>query len=208
MFRFPMKVPRSVFVAVSGGPDSMAALNFLKRNHEIVAVVHFNHGTEHGQYAERFVNNVMGLIGMPLILGRVGRTRSGGESREEFWRNERYSFFRQTVGNAPLVMAHTLDDAMENWVFTSLHGSPHLIPKQNGNILRPFILSRKADMLEWCQDKGVPYILDPGNTDLDFPRARIRNAVMPELLRINPGFPKVIAKRYMRGEDDVQDDTE
>ena len=112
-------------------------------------------------------------------------------------------FFRQTVGDAPLVMAHTLDDAMENWVFTSLHGKPHLIPMQNGNILRPFILSRKADMLDWCDHKGVPYVFDPGNVDLSFPRARIRNVIMPELLRINPGFFKVIAKRY--GEEHVQD---
>lgn len=200
-----MRVPRSVFVAVSGGPDSMAALHFLRRSHEVVAV-HFNHGTEHGEEAERFVDHVMRVSGIPLILGRISRTRADDESREEFWRNERYSFFRQGVGNAPLVMAHTLDDAMENWVFTSLHGMPRLIPKQNGNILRPFILSRKVDMLKWCQQKGIPYVFDPGNVDLSFPRARIRNVIMPSLLLINPGFPKVIAKRYMRGEDNVQDD--
>lgn len=183
----------------------MAALHFLRRSHEVVAV-HFNHGTEHGEEAEQFVDHVMRVSGIPLILGRIGRTRADDESKEEFWRNERYAFFRQVVGNAPLVMAHTLDDAMENWVFTSLHGPPRLIPKQNGNILRPFILARKADMVEWCRQKCVPFILDPGNMDLSFPRARIRNVIMPNLLMINPGFPKVIAKRYMRGEDDVQDD--
>jgi tRNA(Ile)-lysidine synthase len=202
-----MKVPRSVFVAVSGGPDSMTALDFLRRNHEVVAI-HFNHGTEHGREAERFVTSIMKTCGIPLIVGRIDREKAEGESREEFWRKERYAFFRQVVGDAPLVTAHTLDDAMENWVFTSLHGSPRLIPKQNGNILRPFILSRKVDMLEWCKQKGVPFVLDPGNMDLSFPRARIRNVIMPELLKINLGFPKVIAKMYMRGEDRVQDDTQ
>ena len=195
MFHLPMKVPRSVFVAVSGGPDSMAALDFLRRAHEVTAL-HFNHGTDHGKEAEQFVVDIMGKLGVPLMIGRISRERAADESKEEFWRNERYAFFRQAIGDTPLVMAHTLDDAMETWVFTSLHGPPWLIPMRHGNVIRPFIISRKAEMLDWCDHKNVPYVLDPGNVDLSFPRARIRNVIMPELLRINPGFPKVIAKRY------------
>lgn len=204
MFKLPMQVPRSVFVAVSGGPDSMAALDFLSRCHEVTAI-HFNHGTEHGKEAERFVVDIMRERGISLVVGRIGRSIEQGESKEEFWRKERYAFFRQTIGDAPLVMAHTLDDAMETWVFTSLHGPPWLIPMRNGNVIRPFILSRKADMLDWCNRKGVRFVFDPGNADLSFPRARIRNVILPELLKINPGFPKVITKAYMREEGNVQD---
>jgi len=173
----------------------MGALDFLRRNHSVTAV-HFNHGTEHGKEAEQFVVYALGGLGVPLIIGRISRDRKADESKEEFWRKERYLFFRQTVEDAPLVTAHTLDDAMENWVFTSLHGNPRLIPMRNGNVLRPFILSRKADLVAWCRQKNVSFILDPGNVDLSFPRARIRNEIMPSLLKINKGFAKVIAKKY------------
>ena len=40
------KLPRKISVAVSGGVDSMVALDFLKRNH-VVTVLHYNHGTGH-----------------------------------------------------------------------------------------------------------------------------------------------------------------
>lgn len=203
MFRLALKIPRSVFVAVSGGPDSMAALDFLRRAHEVTAL-HFNHGTRHGRDAEEFVVDIMTKMGIRLVVGRIGRAIGKNESPEEYWRSERYVFFRRAAKDEPLVTAHTLDDAMENWVFTSLHGTPRLIPVRNGNIIRPFILSRKTDMLDWCQRKGVPFVNDPGNADLSFPRARIRKAVMPELLGINPGFAKVIARRYGE-EDHVQD---
>lgn len=46
MFKLLCPIPRSVYVAVSGGVDSMAALNFLARSHDVAAVF-FDHGDSH-----------------------------------------------------------------------------------------------------------------------------------------------------------------
>ena len=46
MIKVQGKLPRELYVAVSGGVDSMAALNFLKGNHAIKAVLFFDHGAE------------------------------------------------------------------------------------------------------------------------------------------------------------------
>jgi len=43
-----MKLPREICIGVSGGPDSMAALDFLSKSHKIT-VLHFNHGTNFGE---------------------------------------------------------------------------------------------------------------------------------------------------------------
>jgi len=222
MFRLLMEVPKDVYVAVSGGPDSMAALDFLRRAHNVTAL-HFNHGTKHGADAEEFVVDMMRRMGVPLITGMIQTEMPEGESKENFWRQARYEFFKKVAPSKTLVMAHTLDDAMETWIFTSLHGEGQLIPrdrylwtkdlskpalkdlgmttseyeaKYSVHIIRPFLLSRKADMVDWCKRKQVPYVMDPGNHDVSYPRVRIRQVIMPEVLKINPGFPKVISKMY------------
>lgn len=197
MFRLLMPVPRTVFVAVSGGPDSMAVLSFLKNNHKVIAV-HYNHGTEHGKEAEAFVVKAMKAMEIPLIVGRNYDEIPVGTSKEEFWRDKRYAFFKRAVGNQPLVMAHTLDDAMETWIFKSAHGRPNLIPPYRGNVLRPFLLCRKKELLDWCKYRNIPYVMDPGNYDNKYPRVRIRQVIMPSWLKINPGFPKTIRKKYIK----------
>jgi tRNA(Ile)-lysidine synthase TilS/MesJ len=44
-------------VALSGGPDSMAAHHFIWRHRPQVTAIYFNHGTEHGEDAEHFLKN-------------------------------------------------------------------------------------------------------------------------------------------------------
>ena len=50
------KVPDDVFVAVSGGADSMAGLDFLNRRKRVTAL-YFNHGTSFGDNSESFLKN-------------------------------------------------------------------------------------------------------------------------------------------------------
>lgn len=198
MFKLLMPIPHAVHVAVSGGPDSMAALDFLCHGNRNVVAVHYNHGTDHGKEAEAFVVEQLGRMGIACILGRNTEDCPKGMSRESFWRDKRYGFFKEAVGDLPLVLAHTLNDAMETWVFTSLHGNPRVIPARRGNILRPFLLCRKSEMMEWCVRKEVPFIIDPGNSDRNYARVRIRMDILPELLKVNPGFFKTVAKMYLK----------
>jgi tRNA(Ile)-lysidine synthase TilS/MesJ len=48
------KLPRELVVAVSGGPDSMAILDFLNNNHKVTAY-YFDHGTTFGEEAYHFL---------------------------------------------------------------------------------------------------------------------------------------------------------
>lgn len=196
MLKLLNRIPRKIFLALSGGPDSMAVLHFLRRCHDVTAL-HFNHGTKHGAVAEKFVADYVSQHDVPCIIDHIKQLPPAGVSKEQWWRDARYTFFKEVCHGEPLVICHNLDDAMETWLFTSSHGTPRLIPYSRDNIIRPFLTTRKKALLEWCARNNVPYVLDPSNDDEAYARAAIRHSVLPALLKINPGFPKVIAKKYL-----------
>jgi tRNA(Ile)-lysidine synthase len=203
MIRLLGCIPRSIFLAVSGGPDSMAALDFLRRCHSVTAL-HFNHGTKHGADAETFVREYTDKENITCLFGKIKTLPPAGVSKEHWWREARYEFFREACGHQPLVICHNLDDAMETWLFTTTHGTPRLIPYSRDNIIRPFLLTRKKKLQEWCDRHRVPYVLDPSNEDEAYARARVRKLILPEILKLNPGFPKTVSKKYLAVENRAQ----
>ncbi len=200
MIRMSMKLPHQIAVAVSGGCDSMAALDFLSKNKDILAL-HFNHGTDHASEAESTVLNYCKSKDIPLIIGRLEEDIPKGVSREEFWRDQRYSFFDKAISSLdsdiPVVTCHHLDDLVETWIFTSLHGSSTMIPSRRKNYYRPFLITRKTNFEDWCDRKGVPFVEDPSNLDISFMRNFIRHELVPKALRVNPGLPKVLRKKVL-----------
>ena len=204
MFHLLMKVPRKVCIAVSGGADSMAVLDFLKNNHD-VTVAHFNHGTPHGSIAQNFVVEYAHRHTLKMYTRHIddfGPRMPKGVSKENFWRQRRYDFFDHATiaadgSREALVLAHNLDDAVETWLFSTINGRPDLIPSTRGNIIRPFLLAKKSLLRSWCVRKEIPFLDDPANNELAHPRVRLRNVIIPEILKINPGIYKVVAKKYL-----------
>lgn len=175
-------------VAVSGGADSVGALEFMLRGKHKPAVVHFNHGTAHGRVAEDFVTDYCASHSLEVVVGSVRGSKPRRESWEEWWRNQRYSFFRSLP--LKIATAHTLDDVAETWLMGSLHGRPRLIPYRNRNVVRPFLLAQKEELRALAR----AFVEDEGNSDSRYDRVKIRK-LMPSLLEINPGYLTVIAKQ-------------
>ena len=199
------RIPDNIAVAVSGGADSMAALDFLSNGGKRrVTILHFDHGTDHAYEAEAFVRNYANEKGYPLFVGSPTREITPGESKECFWREQRYAFFdwfsSSEWGNIPIITCHHLDDLVETWIFTSLHGTPRLIPKCRDNFVRPFLSTRKSELLAWCERKSVPYVNDPSNLDTAYMRNYIRHVLVPNALRVNPGLHKVLRKKIIEDE--------
>tara|TARA_R110002060_G_scaffold73992_2_gene83049 strand:+ start:188 stop:781 length:594 start_codon:yes stop_codon:yes gene_type:complete len=195
MIRLLGKVPDHVYLACSGGADSMAALDFLNNGRRNVTVAHFNHSTAHSEIADNFVTSYCKDAGIPMVKKTISREKNPRESWEEYWSNCRNSFFNSL--DAPVVTAHHLDDACEWWVFTSLHGNPRLIPSKNKNVLRPFLTTPKSSLVSWCDHRGVPYVEDPSNNEDKYHRNLIRNNLMKHVLKINPGLHKTIFKKLV-----------
>jgi tRNA(Ile)-lysidine synthase len=199
MLRAEGKLPRDVYVACSGGVDSMAVLAFLMRREVKPQVVYFNHRTDHSEKAEEHVRTFCTKHALNLTIGTILRDRLSRESKEEFWRNERYKFLHGL--SLPVITAHNLDDCIETWIFSSLHGEGKMIPYRNRNVIRPFRQTHKAEFIRWCTKNNIPWIEDESNKNILFARNRIRHALMPEVLKINPGISKVIRKKILAESD-------
>lgn len=195
---FHKLIKNDSIIAVSGGPDSMAALDFLSKGKKNISAAYFNHGTEHGKEAEEFVYDYCKLKGISLKIGRADRDRTKSESPEEYWRNIRYGFFSQF--SSDIITCHHLDDQVEQWIMTSLTGNPALIPGYNRErkIVRPFLMTKKFDFLDWCNRFDVPYLKDPSNSDNKYMRSFVRSNLIPKALVVNPGLHKVIYKKVFK----------
>ena len=189
MIRMQGPLPRKLTVACSGGVDSMSIVDFLSRSHD-VTVAYFDHGTDHGREA---LNFLLDKFGSSLIRGSITRAKEPSESWEEFWRNERYEFLHSI--DEPVVTGHHLDDCVETWVMSCMHGTGKWIPYRNKNVIRPFRLTKKSVFREWSLSKKVPYIEDQSNSDINYTRNYIRHEMMPHVLKVNPGIHKTIAKK-------------
>lgn len=193
MIRVLGDLPKSLSVACSGGTDSMTILDFLLNGRrKDITVLYFNHGTEHGQVAEDFVRSRCKELSIKCTVGHLDRVRLANESKEEYWRNQRYRFFREVEG--PIVTSHHLDDCIETWIFNSLHGKPRTIPYRNGNVIRPFLLTKKSDIESWRSRRKVEVLKDPSNADTRYMRNYIRHQLVPGAMHVNPGLHKVIAR--------------
>ena len=194
MIRVSNKLPRKIAVAVSGGCDSMAALDFLYRSHEIL-VLHYNHGTDHSDEAEALVRKYCEERSIPCKWSKNLQERPPRASLEDFWRRQRYDFFEEAREDLPVITCHHLDDVVETWLFTAMNGNPYLIPEFRDCYVRPFLQTRKAIFEDWCDRKNVPYIEDPSNMDTRFMRNFIRHEMLPRVLVVNPGIHKTLRKK-------------
>jgi tRNA(Ile)-lysidine synthase len=194
MIRYIGKLPISCTVAFSGGVDSVATADFLLRGRKQVSLAFFDHGTQHSQQSIPFIEEYSKRNSLPLTIGRISRAKDPNESMEEYWRNERYRFLHSISG--PVITAHHLDDAIETWIFTSLHGTPRVIPYSNGNVIRPFLATPKSQLRNWCVRRNIPWVEDESNLDEKYMRNLIRQRIVPEALKVNPGLHKTILKKY------------
>lgn len=188
-------IPEKPYIACSGGVDSMVALDFLLNGRYKPVVLNFNHGTEFGDKAEEFLRKRCKELNLSFMVGKIQRERKRGESIEEYWRNERYKFFGQFANS--IITAHHLDDAVEWWLFSALHGEPKLIPYRNGNVIRPFLLTPKSEIRNWAERKGIQFLDDPSNADLKYMRTIIRHQIKMPALKVNPGLRTVVKKRLL-----------
>lgn len=184
-----------VYVAVSGGVDSMVALHFLKRKHK-VEVLHYVHSNSENAHKERdFVVDYCNRHGIICHVEYQMTSKDKKDSQEENWRKARYQFFKKY---GTVVTGHTLDDAVEWYLFSCFNGLGKFMEYANGNVVRPFILTTKEKVLDYAVQHGVEYIHDVTNDDVEFAaRNRIRNVILPEVLKVNKGIYKVVKKRII-----------
>jgi tRNA(Ile)-lysidine synthetase-like protein len=201
MLRLLSKIPQQkIFVACSGGVDSIAVLNFLSNNHD-VGIAFFDHGTETSSNARQFLLRDS-FDRYERVFGEVKNPEKPDDlSWEEYWRNERYAFLESI--EHPVITAHHLDDALETYIWRMCHGRSDTIPYRRKNIIRPFLLNKKSELVEWAVRKNLRWIEDTTNHDLRYTRNNIRQNVLPNLLTVAPGLYKIVKDKIIERKDYV-----
>jgi tRNA(Ile)-lysidine synthetase-like protein len=189
-------LPKHVYVACSGGVDSMALVDFLIKGHRYVDLLFYHHNTPTSESAFKFLDDYADSQGLNLYSEKLTEDKPADLSPEEFWRNKRYEFLNK-FSDKPVLTAHHLDDCVETYLMSCFHGKPKTVPYNTGNYYRPLLLNRKSVLRDWCERKGVPWDEDFSNLDTRYPRNRIRHTILPEVLHINPGIHKVVQKMVL-----------
>ncbi len=182
-----------ILVAVSGGPDSMALLHlFWRFNARKIGVFHLDHGfRENAPRDARFVQEYAEELNIPAQIGAydiTGFLLSSGESKQQGARKIRYqllSNFAEANGYHCIALGHHGDDQAETVLMrllrgTGLHGLAG-IPPRRGPFVRPLLNVYKKDILKYCHDFEVPYVVDESNFEPIYLRNKIRQELLPLL---------------------------
>ena len=182
MLKLLFPLPKDIVVALSGGVDSVAITDFLSQKHNVTCAF-FHHGTENSERALEFVAHFCTERNLPLMVGMIKNKKPKKLSMEEHWRNERYEFL-DSIGDTLglIVTGHHLDDCVETYVWSSLHGQPKVIPIKRHTVVRPFLTTPKSEFVNWCERKSIDWCHDNSNDDTKYMRNYVRTHLMPHAL--------------------------
>ena len=191
-WHYAKSVPDQVYVACSGGIDSVAVAHILSQWKD-VTLCHFGHADHASDQERHVVENLAKDLGIPLIISNSSLAYPSS-NREASWREDRYKWFTSLPG--PVATGHTLDDAVEWYLMTCLRGRGEYMPYCHGNVIRPFLLTRKSELVDHVRKNNLVWWEDPTNNDPDFGvRARVRNKILPEALICQPGLYNTVKTR-------------
>lgn len=201
-----------VYVATSGGADSMALLAFMHFNKTKLGIevgaVHVNHGIR-GITARRdaeFVRDYCKRNEIEFILfdAEADNVEVPKNASEEWARQLRYGYFNSISNEGiKIATAHTSSDQTETILFRLARGGSGLkglsgIPVARDNFIRPFLCINRAEVEQLVVYYGTDNITDETNLGDDYSRNRIRHYVVPELKRINENAEESISKACER----------
>ncbi len=188
-------------VAVSGGADSVALLRLLLELRQelgiVLSVAHVNHklrGEESDEDA-RFVAQLAAHYGLEFRVSEVPTEPGKGSGIEAAARELRYGFFRQLAREgsvSKIATAHTLEDQAETVLLRIFRGTgirglsgihPVVVSEEDGKVLgeviRPLLSIRRADLREFLREKDQNWREDSSNLDIAFLRNRVRHRLLP-----------------------------
>ena len=194
--------------AVSGGADSTAMLAGLaavrKELDFSLHCAHVEHGirpTEESLGDAGAVRELCGKLEIPCAVisippGKIAAfahsSGAGIEAAARFFRYRALNRERRRLGADKILTGHTRDDALETLLMRVLRGSGPAglapMPYNRGRMLRPLLDLTRHDVLNYLEEKGIPYRTDSTNTDIKFLRNRVRHKLIPFLDEFFPSW--------------------
>ncbi len=193
-----------ILAGVSGGADSMAMLDLFARIGQPVLAAHCNFSLrgKESDGDEDFVRDFAVGHSIPFLSIRFDTQAVAAQehiSVEMAARKLRYEWFesmRGETGCTAIGIAHQADDSVETMLInlirgTGLRGLGGIQPV-NGRIIRPLLFCCRSEIEHYLEGREIPYRTDTSNLDMAIIRNRIRNRILPEMEKINPGIRSML----------------
>ena len=192
---------KTLVVAVSGGPDSLALLDLLYQIKEQyrfrLLAAHLDHQLRLDSFKEeKVISAYCQNKSIELINEKWPKCLQPIVGVEAAARKYRYDFLVKIMRNYQgdyLLTAHHMDDLLENILLKFIRsGNPSemnslkAISKMQGmTLLRPLLNIQKADLLKYDKRNHIPYVIDQTNNEDDTLRNKLRHHVIPLLKKEN-----------------------
>jgi len=200
-----------VVVGVSGGPDSVTlllVLHSLRRELNLkLQVAHLDHQLRKTSHRDReFVELLALRLNLPFTAAKIkpGSFLKKG-SVEEIAREERLNFLfnlAREIKADKIALGHNQDDQAETVLMrlirgTGLSGLVSILPKRRIGewiIIRPLIDIPREVIQSYLRKRKIRPCLDSSNKDSAYFRNRIRNHLIPRLIKdYNPNIKEILA---------------
>lgn len=201
---------RALIVACSGGADSMALLNIMRRfcSDKAYALVcaHVNHGIRGAESdaEEIFLENYCLKHGIQFVSKRVdtlAELRSDKSGLEAVARRLRYNALREIADlfqPSRVLVAHNQNDQAETLLLQLLRGAGTTglaaMQTEDADIVRPLLTVGRSEIERYCRDNGIEYCTDSSNNDSSFLRNRVRQQLLPQLAEYNPSIVRTLCR--------------
>lgn len=215
----------NIVVGLSGGADSVSLFYILREYKKMVQfklyAVHINHNIrgEEALRDEKYVEKICEEENVPLFIFSCDVTGIAKKNRlsvEEAGRIIRYEKFREVLiahGGGKIAVAHHMNDQAETIMFNMIRGSGIKgiggMNPANGDIIRPLLCVKRAEIEEYLSSIGREYCTDSTNLHDDYMRNRLRLKLIPYIEEnINANFVENINEmaQILRETDDFMAD--
>jgi tRNA(Ile)-lysidine synthase len=196
----------TIVVGVSGGPDSMALLYYLKERSKLwdltLIVCSINHQLrgEESQKDLEYVSifcegNGLTFVGRSVdVQALMAKEQMGTEEAARICRYQVFEEVMNAYRANLLALAHHGDDQIETMIMRQVRGSfgiskagiPITRPIACGMLIRPFLSITKNDIELYCKTHGIIPRYDKTNESDDYTRNRFRKVILPFLKKENP----------------------
>ncbi|MGE0171230.1 MAG: tRNA lysidine(34) synthetase TilS [Oligoflexales bacterium] len=186
---------KSLWIACSGGPDSIALVHYLAPFKGLlpIQVLHVNYGLrgEESEGDAAFVVSECERLGLSVEVLTV-EEEPPGSGIQEWARDLRYAWFRTKIGTdrGVVALAHHRDDLAETLLMRLARGTSGLhleaMKQWSGALWRPLLDIAKSEIMEWLSRQNLPYRVDGSNDTLKYDRNVIRHKILPELENLYP----------------------
>lgn len=198
--QFSFLKDKKLFIAVSGGIDSIVLVDLLyKLNYEI-AVLHCNFSLRDAEsdVDEAFVKSFCKERNIEVIVQKFDTKQFASDyklSIQVAARKLRYDWFYEQLEKRSfdfILTAHHLNDSLETFLInfsrgTGLDGLTG-IPTQNDKIIRPLLPFSREEIEVYAKENKIQWREDSSNSSDKYLRNKLRHDVIPILKEVQPNL--------------------